>query len=72
VIVPDGFRASDAPQPAAVDDSTDDNIGGPGTPTSLTFVGTLYHDSSLLALAYAFQQTTRFHLNHPPDFGQNA
>jgi Asp-tRNA(Asn)/Glu-tRNA(Gln) amidotransferase A subunit family amidase len=72
VIVPDGFRALDAPQPAAVDDSTDDNIGGPGTPTSLTFVGTLYHDSSLLALAHAFQQTTRFHLNHPPGFGQNA
>jgi Asp-tRNA(Asn)/Glu-tRNA(Gln) amidotransferase A subunit family amidase len=68
VIVPDGLRESDAPAPAKIDLSTDDNIGGPGTPTSLTFVGRLYQDSALLSLAHAFQKTTHFHLNHPPGF----
>jgi Asp-tRNA(Asn)/Glu-tRNA(Gln) amidotransferase A subunit family amidase len=68
VIVPDGLRGFDAPAAPSVDNDTDDNIGGPGTPTSLTFVGQLYRDSELLALARAFQRTTNFHLNHPPGF----
>jgi Asp-tRNA(Asn)/Glu-tRNA(Gln) amidotransferase A subunit family amidase len=36
-----------------------------GTPTSLTFVGDLYGEARLLALAHAYQQATGFHLKHP-------
>jgi Asp-tRNA(Asn)/Glu-tRNA(Gln) amidotransferase A subunit family amidase len=68
VIVPDGLRDADAPAPAKVDKDVDDNIGGAGTPTSLTFVGNLYQDASLLAVAHGFQQLTNFHRNHPPKF----
>ena len=68
VIVPDGLRDADAPAPAKIDKDVDDNIGGPGTPTSLTFVGNLYQDASLLAVAHGFQQITNFHRNRPPKF----
>jgi Asp-tRNA(Asn)/Glu-tRNA(Gln) amidotransferase A subunit family amidase len=68
VIVPDGLRDADAPAPAKLDKDVDDNIGGPGTPTSLTFVGNLYQDASLLAVAHGFQQMTNFHRNRPPKF----
>jgi Asp-tRNA(Asn)/Glu-tRNA(Gln) amidotransferase A subunit family amidase len=68
VIVPNGLRGQDAPQPPSVDTGEDDSIGGPGTPVSLTFLGRLYHDSALLAFAWAYQQATGFHHLHPPGF----
>ncbi len=68
VIVPDGLRGADAPPPPAVDSGDDDHVGGPGTPTSLTFLGRLYGDGQLLALAHQFQERTEFHQNRPPAF----
>jgi Asp-tRNA(Asn)/Glu-tRNA(Gln) amidotransferase A subunit family amidase len=68
VIVPNGLRGKDAPQPPSVDTGEDDSIGGPGTPVSLTFLGRLYNDSALLAFASAYQQTTAFHHLRPPGF----
>ena len=39
---------------------------GDGTPTSITFVGRLFGEEKLLALAKAYQDATSFHLKHPP------
>jgi Asp-tRNA(Asn)/Glu-tRNA(Gln) amidotransferase A subunit family amidase len=36
-----------------------------GTPTSLTFVGRLFGEADLLAVAKAYQDATGFHLKHP-------
>jgi Asp-tRNA(Asn)/Glu-tRNA(Gln) amidotransferase A subunit family amidase len=36
-----------------------------GTPVSLTFVGGLFEEGKLLAVAHAYQQATGFHLRHP-------
>ena len=36
-----------------------------GTPTSVTFLGPLFGEGKLLALANAYQQATKFHLRHP-------
>jgi Asp-tRNA(Asn)/Glu-tRNA(Gln) amidotransferase A subunit family amidase len=36
-----------------------------GTPVSLTFVGDLFGESKLLAVANAYQNATEFHLKHP-------
>ncbi|HUE56228.1 MAG TPA: amidase [Candidatus Udaeobacter sp.] len=65
VILPNGLRGSDAPKPPTEDPSDFQNAGGPGTPTSLTFLGKLYGEASLLALARAYQEATGFHLQHP-------
>ena len=65
VILPNGFRGDDAPKPPAEDNGEDDNIGGPGTPVSLTFLGNLYGEAKLLAFARAYQEATGFHLRHP-------
>jgi len=65
VILPNGFRGDDAPKPPARDNGEDDNIGGPGTPTSLTFLGNLYGEAKLLAFARAYQEATDFHRKHP-------
>jgi Asp-tRNA(Asn)/Glu-tRNA(Gln) amidotransferase A subunit family amidase len=40
--------------------------GGPGTPVSLTFLGALYSDARVAALARAYQDATGFHKLHPP------
>jgi len=37
-----------------------------GTPTSITFMGKLYGETDLLALARAYQGATDFHLKRPP------
>ena len=37
-----------------------------GRPTSITFIGRLYGESDLLALALAYQRSTDFHLRRPP------
>ena len=60
VILPNGFRGSDAPVPASITDG-----GGPGTPSSITFVGNLFGEAKLLAVAKAYQDATDFHLKHP-------
>lgn len=65
VIVPNGLRGKDAPAPRDTAEGALGNVGGPGTPVSLTFLGRLYEDARLLAFASAYQQQTRFHLQHP-------
>jgi Asp-tRNA(Asn)/Glu-tRNA(Gln) amidotransferase A subunit family amidase len=65
VILPNGLRGSDAPKPPSDDVSDFQNAGGPGTPTSLTFLGKLYGEAELLAFARAYQDATGFHLLHP-------
>ena len=37
-----------------------------GTPTAITFVGKLFGEADLLAVAKAFQDATDFHQQHPP------
>ncbi len=39
-----------------------------GTPTSVTFNGSLFGESEILALARAYQETTGFHNQHPEAF----
>jgi Asp-tRNA(Asn)/Glu-tRNA(Gln) amidotransferase A subunit family amidase len=65
VILPNGFRGADAPAPPGIDDGDHDDIGGPGTPVSITFLGGLYQDAKLAAIAAAYQQATAFHKLHP-------
>jgi Asp-tRNA(Asn)/Glu-tRNA(Gln) amidotransferase A subunit family amidase len=61
VILPNGFRAAGAAPPP----NNPNAGGGPGTPVSLTFLGNLYGDAKVLALARAYQEATTFHLQHP-------
>lgn len=65
VILPNGLRAADAPKYPFDDPSEFQKAGGPGTPPSLTFLGKLYGEAELLAFARAYQEATRFHLQHP-------
>lgn len=37
-----------------------------GTPTSICFIGNLYDEARMLALAHAYQAATPYHLQHPP------
>ena len=62
LIVPNGVRGSDAP---AFSTEFGGNYGGPGTPVSLTFLGKLYGEASVLALGRAYQEATGFHRRHP-------
>jgi Asp-tRNA(Asn)/Glu-tRNA(Gln) amidotransferase A subunit family amidase len=39
-----------------------------GRPASITFVGRLYDEGTLLAVAKAYQDRTDFHEKHPPLF----
>src|SRR5579871_488276 len=64
VILPNGVRGDDAPKPR-MRDNGELEPGGPGTPLSLTFLGQLYGEAKLLALAKAYQDATDFHLKHP-------
>jgi Asp-tRNA(Asn)/Glu-tRNA(Gln) amidotransferase A subunit family amidase len=66
VILPNGFRGDDAPKPPTDDPADFQNVGGPGTPVSLTFLGNLYGEAKLLAFARAYQEATGFHREHPP------
>src|SRR5690348_16814863 len=45
VILPNGLRGEDAPKYPSDDPSDFQNAGGPGTPTSLTFLGKLYGEA---------------------------
>jgi Asp-tRNA(Asn)/Glu-tRNA(Gln) amidotransferase A subunit family amidase len=65
LILPNGLRGSDAPPPPSTDDGNNDNIGGPGTPVSLTFLAGHYQDAKLAAFANAYQQATGFENLHP-------
>jgi Asp-tRNA(Asn)/Glu-tRNA(Gln) amidotransferase A subunit family amidase len=65
VILPNGLRGSDAPKSPSDDPGDFTNAGGPGTLASLTFLGNLYGEAKLLALAHAYQEATGFHLLHP-------
>lgn len=65
LIVPNGLRGADAPHPPATDNGEDDDIGGPGTPVSITFLAGLYRDADLAVFGKAYQQATGFHLKHP-------
>jgi Asp-tRNA(Asn)/Glu-tRNA(Gln) amidotransferase A subunit family amidase len=64
-IVPNGLRGQDAPAPPANDNGNDDQIGGPGTPVSLTFLAGHYQDAKLCAFARAYQLATGFEKLHP-------
>ncbi len=65
LILPNGLRGDDAPKPPKIDDGNHDDIGGPGTPVSLTFLAGHYQDAKLAAFARAYQQATGFHKLHP-------
>jgi Asp-tRNA(Asn)/Glu-tRNA(Gln) amidotransferase A subunit family amidase len=64
-IVPNGLRGNDAPAPPATDNGDDDQIGGPGTPVSITFLAGHYQDAKLCAFARAYQQAAGFEKLHP-------
>lgn len=65
LILPNGFRGDDAPPAQKGQDGMVGNYGGRNTPVSLTFLGQLYGEAKLLALARAYQDSTKFHLRHP-------
>ena len=65
VIVPNGLRGDDAPTPPKVDTGDDDQIGGPGTPVSITFLAGHYQDAKLCAFARAYQEAAGFQKLHP-------
>jgi Asp-tRNA(Asn)/Glu-tRNA(Gln) amidotransferase A subunit family amidase len=65
VIVPNGVRGDDAPAPLSTEDGSADNVGGPGTPVSITFLGGLYDDARLAAFARAYQDASGFARLHP-------
>jgi len=65
LIVPNGLRGDDAPRPPKIDDGDNDDIGGPGTPVSLTFLAGHYQDAKLATFGWAYQQATGFHKLHP-------
>jgi Asp-tRNA(Asn)/Glu-tRNA(Gln) amidotransferase A subunit family amidase len=65
LILPNGLRGADAPRPPQMDDGNTDDIGGPGTPVSLTFLAGHYQDAKLCAFARAYQEATGFHKLHP-------
>jgi Asp-tRNA(Asn)/Glu-tRNA(Gln) amidotransferase A subunit family amidase len=65
LILPNGLRGADAPKPPKVTDGDNNDVGGPGTPVSLTFLAGLYQDAKLAAFANAYQRATDFHNLHP-------
>jgi Asp-tRNA(Asn)/Glu-tRNA(Gln) amidotransferase A subunit family amidase len=42
----------------------------PGSPTSITVIGRLYDEATVLAVARAYQDATDFHERHPPRFSR--
>ena len=45
-----------------------DGFDGEGNPTSITFIGRLYGEGTLLSFAEKYQEATDFHRQHPPLF----
>jgi len=79
VIVPNGVRGDDSPPEvvgggaggaaaAPLPPGVSNRSGGPGTPTSITFLGGLYKDAETLAFARAYQEAAGFRELHPPLF----
>lgn len=68
LILPNGLRGEDAPQIPPGSDMEEENVGGPGTPVSLTFLGQLYGEAKLLAFARAYQEATGFQNARPKAF----
>jgi Asp-tRNA(Asn)/Glu-tRNA(Gln) amidotransferase A subunit family amidase len=60
VIVPNGIRGDDAPPPPSTEDGALNNVGGPGTPVSITFLAPLYEEGKACALANSYQQKAGF------------
>ncbi|HEY6844950.1 MAG TPA: amidase [Terracidiphilus sp.] len=67
LIVPNGLRGADAPRVPAVGGGGGDydDVGGPGTPVSLTFLAGHYQDAKLAAFGWAYQQAAGFLNQHP-------
>jgi Asp-tRNA(Asn)/Glu-tRNA(Gln) amidotransferase A subunit family amidase len=65
IIVPNGLRGADAPKRPEGGSDDNDNMGGPGTPASITFLAGHYQDAKLCAFARAYQEATDFHKQHP-------
>jgi Asp-tRNA(Asn)/Glu-tRNA(Gln) amidotransferase A subunit family amidase len=65
LILPNGLRGDDAPRPPAIDDGDHDDIGGPGTPVSFTFLAGHCQEAKLVAFAAAYQEATGFDKLHP-------
>ena len=65
IIIPNGLRGPDAPVPPEIDTGDDDQIGGRGTPVSITFLAGHYQDAKLCAFARAYQEATGFQKLHP-------
>jgi Asp-tRNA(Asn)/Glu-tRNA(Gln) amidotransferase A subunit family amidase len=65
VIVPNGIRGDDAPPPPSTEDGSLTNVGGPGTPVSITFLSPLYEEGKACALASAYQRKAGFMDLHP-------
>lgn len=42
-----------------------------GKPASISFIGRLFEEGELLAFAQRYQESTDFHLQHPPIFAVN-
>lgn len=69
VILPHGFTEGPVlRRPVTPADSIAARQPRPEVPTSLTFLGGLYDEARLLAVAMAFQQATDWHLRRPPGF----
>jgi Asp-tRNA(Asn)/Glu-tRNA(Gln) amidotransferase A subunit family amidase len=80
VILPNGLRGKDAPVTPAYaggggaagagaggpGGGGGNQGGGPDTPVSLTFLGSLYKDAELCAFAHAYQEAAGFLNLHPP------
>jgi Asp-tRNA(Asn)/Glu-tRNA(Gln) amidotransferase A subunit family amidase len=80
VILPNGFMEAPPLQatpatPAPAPNDTGRRVQPPApsprpqVPVSLTFLGGLFREDSLLALAHAYQTATPWHLRRPPAFG---
>jgi len=41
-----------------------------GIPTSISFIGNLYDEANILAVADIYQQATGFNKLHPPSFSK--
>jgi Asp-tRNA(Asn)/Glu-tRNA(Gln) amidotransferase A subunit family amidase len=65
IIIPNGLRGTDAPPSTHDEDGAVDNEGGPGTPVSITFLGDIYQEAKVAALARAYQEKTGFNRLHP-------
>ncbi|MBA3889428.1 MAG: amidase [Gemmatimonadaceae bacterium] len=69
VILPHGFTEGPLLRPSVTPaDSLAARQPRPQVPTSLTFLGGLYDEARLLAVAMAYQHATDWHLRRPPSF----